>query len=84
VAMLYFRSDLKVTTLGQDIIMNMCGKFGIDPEAAVLEKKFKMFQPIRGQGGHIGFWICFKSNNTWLNLIKNICGTFGVDPCSHS
>jgi len=24
-----------------------------------------MCQSIRGQGGHIGFWIDLKSNNTW-------------------
>jgi len=28
---LNFRSALKVTTLGQDLIRNMCGKFGVDP-----------------------------------------------------
>jgi len=31
----------------------------------VLEKKFKMCQPIRGHGGHIGFRIGLKSNNSW-------------------
>jgi len=32
--------------------------------SAVLEKKFKIFELIRGEGGHIGFWIDLKSNNT--------------------
>jgi len=39
--------------------------------AAILEKKLKMCQPVRGQGGHIiGFQIGFKSNNTWSGHYK--------------
>jgi len=49
--------------LGRDLIRNICGKFGVDP-FSVLEKKFKICQPIRGQGGHFGFRIDLKSNNT--------------------
>jgi len=59
-----FSLALKVTILGQDLIRNMCGKFGVDP-VRNLKKKFKMYQPIRGQGSHIGFQIGLKSNNTW-------------------
>jgi len=29
-----------------------------------------MYQPIRGQGGHIEFRIDLKSNNTWLGPQK--------------
>jgi len=29
-----------------------------------------MFQPIRGQGGHNGFQIGLRSNNTWLGPHK--------------
>jgi len=33
--------------------------------SAVVEKRLKMCQPIKGQGGHVRFQIGFKSNNTW-------------------
>jgi len=31
VAILNFESTCKVTTLGRDIIRNICGKIGVDP-----------------------------------------------------
>jgi len=46
----------------------------------VLEKNLKMCQLIGGQGGHFGFRIHLKSNNTWSG--HHICAKIGVDPCS--
>jgi len=49
--------------------------------AAVLEKKSKMCQPIRGQGGHIGIRIDFKITTIGQVHTRNICAKFGEDPC---
>lgn len=49
-----------------------------------LEKKPKMFQPIRGSGGHAGFWITPKNNNTsWGPLEEHFCN-FADFTCSSS
>jgi len=50
----------------------MRGKVGVDAFSH-FEKKLKMCQPIRGQGGHIGFQIGLTSG---FRSAK-----FGVDPC---
>jgi len=33
--------------------------------AAIIHQKLKICQPVRDQGGHVGFWNCLKSSNTW-------------------
>jgi len=43
-----------------------------------------MRQPIRGQDGHIGFWIDIKVTTLGRDPIRNICAKFGIDPCSRS
>jgi hypothetical protein len=44
------RSEQKVTTLDKDLARNISAKYGSNPSS----------------GGHLGFSIGPKSNNTWL------------------
>ena len=55
--------------------------------AGVLEKKLKMFWPIRGQGNHLGFLITskrIKFTTLLQDLSRKICGKLGDLACSIS
>jgi len=44
----------------------------------------KIFQLIRGQGGHIGFRIYLINNNTCLLPHKEIFDNLAADPCNRT
>ena len=41
-----------------------------------------MSRPIRGQGGHLGFWIALKRYNTFSEPIEKNLWKFGNKECS--
>jgi len=43
-----------------------------------------VWQPIRGQGGHLGFQMNIKVTTLGWYPIRNICAKFEVDPYSRS
>ena len=61
-AILFFRSARKTQTCKRTLRSCFISSF-VKFRSAVSEKKFKMSQPIRGQGGHLVFQIGLKNTN---------------------
>ena len=60
-AILFFSISPKNTNLVEDIEILLPVKF-VEFHSAISEKKLKMYQPIRGQDGHLFFWPAIKKH----------------------